>query len=191
MTDTARITRLRDVRDDMRRDYERLAEEHREALYRGAMALTHNDADAEDLVQETLLRAYRFFHRFERGTNFKAWAMTILRNSFISGYRRKKRQPAIVQLETLELMSTGQSRKSVPESLLVNNGDRRLMLADSVDRALRRLSPEYRRVILLADLARMKYKEIADVLNIPAGTVMSRLFRARRLLRENFEESAA
>jgi RNA polymerase sigma-70 factor, ECF subfamily len=170
--------------------FEAIALEHFDALYNTAMRLTHNPSAAQDLVQETYLKAYRFFHRFEPGTNIKAWLFTILRNTYINTYRKIIRQQRQVDFEQVSPFladpaapSEWQERDSVEEML-------RYVVQDDVKRALDDLPEEYRLVVLLADLEDFSYKEIADIVGCPVGTVMSRLFRGRRLLRKSLEDFA-
>jgi RNA polymerase sigma-70 factor, ECF subfamily len=170
--------------------FEAIALEHFDALYNTAMRLTRNPSTAQDLVQETYLKAYRFFHRFEPGTNIKAWLFTILRNTYINVYRKTARQQPQVDFEQVspfytdpEASSEWGERSSVEEML-------HYVVHDDVKRALDDLPEEYRMVVLLADLEDFSYKEIADIVGCPVGTVMSRLFRGRRLLRKSLEDFA-
>jgi len=179
MRTSAIVTDLSEKRRELCETFECYAEKHREALLRGALARTRNYADAEDLVQETMVRAFRFFHRFEPGSNFMGWTTTIMRNVFITNYRKSKRRPTSVDMETLELM------------MGADNSFEDVVRTDFVEHALKKLPLPYREILRLSDMKGLKYREIAEVLNVPVGTVMSRLFRARRLLRDAFEESAA
>jgi RNA polymerase sigma-70 factor (ECF subfamily) len=170
--------------------FEAIALEHFDALYNTAMRLTRNPSTAQDLVQETYLKAYRFFHRFEPGTNIKAWLFTILRNTYINVYRKTVRQQPQVDFEQVspfyadpDASSEWGERSSVEEML-------HYVVHDDVKRALDDLPEEYRMVVLLADLEDFSYKEIADIVGCPVGTVMSRLFRGRRLLRKSLEDFA-
>jgi RNA polymerase sigma-70 factor (ECF subfamily) len=171
-------------------EFEALALAHFDALYNTALRMTRNPSAAQDLVQETYLKAYRFFDRFEPGTNLKAWLFTILRNTYINAYRKTARQQQQVDFEHVRLFyadtsasSEWQDRGSV-EALL------RHVVQDDVKRALDELPDEYRLVVLLADLEDFSYKEIAAIVDCPVGTVMSRLFRGRRLLRKSLEDFA-
>lgn len=170
--------------------FEALALEHFDALYNTAVRLTRNPVEAQDLVQETYLKAYRFFHRFELGTNVKAWLFTILRNTYINAYRRASRQQQQVDFDQVApfYVDTSSSverteRGSTEETL-------RYLVHDDVKRALDALPEEYRMVVLLADMEDFAYKEIAQIVGCPVGTVMSRLFRGRRLLRKSLAEFA-
>lgn len=176
--------------ESTREEFEALALEHFDALYNTAMRLTRNPGEAQDLVQETFLKAYRFFHRFEPGTNIKAWLFTILRNTYINAYRKASRQQQQVDFDQVapfyadpSAISEWTNRGSVEEML-------HYLVQDDVKRALEALPDEYRMVILLADLEDFAYKEIADIVGCPVGTVMSRLFRGRRLLRKSLAEFA-
>jgi len=171
--------------DRMRREFEGLALDHLDALYSAALRLTRNERDAEDLVQDTFLRAFRFFEKFERGTNIKAWLFKILTNTFINLYRRKVKERTVVE----GAANQGGNERMVareavegapnPEDTLFDR-----LLSDDVLRAIDRLPIEFRLVVILADLQEFSYKEIAEVLDCPVGTVMSRLFRGRKQLKE-------
>jgi RNA polymerase sigma-70 factor (ECF subfamily) len=175
--------------DSIRAEFEAVALEHFDALYNTAMRLTRNPMEAQDLVQETYLKAYRFFHRFEPGTNMKAWLFTILRNTYINTYRRASRQQQVDFDQIAPLYS-----ETTNEPVLTDRRAAEEMLShlvqDDVKRALDALPEEYRLVVLLADLEDFAYKEIADIVGCPVGTVMSRLFRGRRLLRQSLAEFA-
>jgi RNA polymerase sigma-70 factor (ECF subfamily) len=183
-TDTA-------VRDRQER-LEAEALTHLDALYRTALRLSRNSQDAEDLVQETYLNAFRSLDRFEEGTNLRAWLFRILNNAFISQYRRRKRRPSSSIEDVTEyylydhLVEGGAApRTENPEQeVLERIGD------EAVLRALEDLPVEFRQVELLADVEGFSYREIADILNIPIGTVMSRLYRARRRLQKMLWQEA-
>jgi RNA polymerase sigma-70 factor (ECF subfamily) len=178
--------------DPTRAEFEALALCHLDALYAAAFRLTRNERDAEDLVQDAFLRAFRFFDKFERGTNIKAWLFKILTNTFINRYRRTTRERSIVD---------GAEREAVKErvvsrdaSELASNPEQVFfdrLLSDDVVRAVDALPIDFRLVVILADLQEFSYKEIADVLDVPVGTVMSRLFRGRRLLQKALAAYAA
>ncbi len=155
----------------------------REQLFKTAVRLTRSSEDAEDLVQETYLKAYRHYASFRPGTNLKAWLFKILKNTFINDYRRRKQVPPQVDFADLEetfesVLSTlaGPVTRSPEDELLDTSLD------SEVRRALIGLPHNYKVVVLLADIEGYAYKEIADILAIPVGTVMSRLYRGRRLL---------
>lgn len=151
-------------------------------LYSAALRLTRNPSDAEDLVQEAYLRAYRGFSGFEEGTNLRAWMYRILTNTFINAYRKKQREPVTVQEDDVEdwylydkLGETGVEPSAEAEVL-------QRMPDEDVQRALEDLPEGFRLAVLLADVEGFAYKEIAEILDIPIGTVMSRLHRGRRAL---------
>ena len=157
---------------------------HMEALSTFAYHLTYNEADADDLVQDTYLKAYKAIRSYEAGTNAKAWLFRILRNTFINEYRKKSNRPTKVDYEEVvnyhneELDSIYSSYLDLREELFDN------MMGDEVTVALNSLSDEARIVILLCDIEGFKYDEIATILDIPIGTVRSRLFRARNELKK-------
>ena len=163
-------------------DFEEVALVHLDLLYRTALRLTHDRVEADDLVQETWLRALRHFDQFDPGSNCRAWLVTILRNAFLNRLRRRGR-------ERLESDMTGERGDSAPfeDSAIERSTPEeeffQTVFHGDVERALKSLSPAFQQVIVLADLEGFTYKEIAQVLNSPLGTVMSRLSRARQLLR--------
>jgi RNA polymerase sigma-70 factor (ECF subfamily) len=151
-------------------------------LYSAALRMTRNPADAEDLVQETYLRAYRGFSGFEEGTNLRAWMYRILTNTFINSYRKKQREPVTVQEDDLDewylydkLGDSGVEPSAEAEVI-------RSMPDEDVHKAHEALPEGYRLAVLHADVEGISYKEIAEILGIPIGTVMSRLHRGRRAL---------
>jgi RNA polymerase sigma-70 factor (ECF subfamily) len=176
--------------ESIREEFEALALEHFDALYTTAMRLTRNPGEAQDLVQETFLKAYRFYHRFEPGTNIKAWLFTILRNTYINAYRKASRQQQQVDFDQVAPFYAAPSTPSEWTSRGSAEDILRHLVQDDVKRALEALPDEYRMVVLLADLEDFAYKEIADIVGCPVGTVMSRLFRGRRLLRKSLAEFA-
>ena len=155
---------------------------HLPALYNMALRLTRNPAEAEDLLQDTVVRAFRFFDRYQAGTNARAWLFRILRNSFINRYRTAQRRPEEVDFAKIEeVLESVVARREPPEGL---QGPEEGLLARSLDEpiqtALRSLPADYRVVLLLAVVEGFSYKEIAATVDIPIGTVMSRLHRARK-----------
>ncbi len=167
-------------------DQARFAEQAMEfmpSLYSGALRMTRNTADAEDLVQETYLKAYRAFASFEEGTNLKAWLFRILTNTFINAYRAKQRRPGETDLDDVEDLymyrrlgglEAAMAGRSAEDELLERFTD------DEVKQALEDLPEQFRVAVLLADVEGFSYKEIAEILDIPIGTVMSRLHRGRK-----------
>jgi RNA polymerase sigma-70 factor (ECF subfamily) len=164
---------------DPKADFEAQALPHLDALYRTALRMTGQGASAEDLVQETYLRAWRNHHRFEPGTNFRAWIFTILTNVYINDYRRKSHAPVATDFAEGEPAGAEEPpRLSVEEVEALKD-----RLGDEAKAAIEKVPPEFRLPFLLCTFEDMSYKEIAEVVGIPIGTVMSRIFRARRILR--------
>jgi RNA polymerase sigma-70 factor, ECF subfamily len=159
---------------------------HLDALYRTALRMTGEGASAEDLVQETFLKAYRAYGQFEPGSNFKAWLFTILTNTYINDYRRRSRAPVVTDFAEVEPEGDVESPHFSAEDV-EKLADR---LGDAAKRALDRLPPEHRLVFLLSTFEDLSYKEISAALAVPIGTVMSRLFRARAVLRRDLADFA-
>ena len=152
-------------------------------LYSTAVRMTRDQLDAEDLVQDTYLKAYRFFHRFQPGTNFRVWMFRILTNNFISDYNDKKRQPMQSNFETTCAIFANRYTNEINNNNAPDlNADYHELFDDTISAALGKLPEDYRVVILLCDVNNLTYKEIAKILNRPIGTVMSRLNRGRRML---------
>jgi RNA polymerase sigma-70 factor, ECF subfamily len=164
-------------------DFEAAAMPFIDSLYNTAYRMARNAEDAEDLVQEAYLKAYKYYDKFQEGTNFKAWLFKILKNTFINKYRKQQQQPVHSAFEEIEESFESQLRDGRvsgipnPEEELLEH-----VLDEHVQQALADLPDDYRMVVLLADLEDFSYKEIADILEIPVGTVMSRLYRGRRML---------
>ncbi len=181
------------VTADDRERFQALVEEHLDGLFGAALRLTRNRTRAEDLLQETFLRAWRSFHTFKPGTNARAWLYKILMNASIDGYRKATREPEIVDHEDVDEFylytrvqeSDDFRRAGNPEEVLLA----RLMDAD-VKGALDSLPESFRQVVVLAGIEGFSYKEIAEILGIPIGTVMSRLHRGRRQLQVRLWEYA-
>ncbi len=175
-----------------RADFERQALAHVDALYGAAYRLTRNPRDAEDLVQDSLLRAYRFWDSFQQDSNCKAWLLRIVTNTFINEYQRKKRSREILDAASAEqeatdgvLVHAAAHDKQSPERALLEAS-----VSDDVQRALEQLPDDFRTAVILCDMQGLSYKEIAEIMECPVGTVMSRLFRGRKLLAAALREFA-
>jgi RNA polymerase sigma-70 factor (ECF subfamily) len=156
---------------------------YRDQLFKSALRMTRSMEDAEDLIQETYLKAYKYYDRFSEGTNFKAWLFKIMKNTFINSYRKKKLQPPKVDFDEVQegleetLMDAAHDALVDPEAGFLSTE-----MDHEVRSTLVNLPHDYKMVVLLADLEGFSYKEIADILEVPVGTVMSRLYRGRRML---------
>jgi RNA polymerase sigma-70 factor (ECF subfamily) len=177
---------------EKRAEFERQALVHTDALFGAAYRLTRNARDAEDLVQDSLLRAYRFWDSFEQDSNCKAWLLRIVTNTFINEYQRKKRSREVLDAASAEqdatdgvLMHAEASDRRSPERALLERS-----VSDDVQRALESLPEDFRTAVVLCDVQGLSYKEIADIMGTPVGTVMSRLFRGRKLLAAALREFA-
>lgn len=163
-----------------------------DSLYAGALRMTRNPADAEDLVQETMLRAYRSFNSFEPGTNLKAWLFRILTNAYINTYRKKQREPKQVSQEDVqdydlyqELKDHDSQLSETPETIVLDS------LVDSdITEAIDDLPEQFRLAVVLSDLEGFSYAEMAEIMDVPLGTVMSRLHRGRKALQKRLWEIA-
>jgi RNA polymerase sigma-70 factor (ECF subfamily) len=163
-------------------------------LYSAALRMTRNRADAEDLVQETYLKAYRSFATFQQGTNLRAWLFRILTNTYINAYRAKQRRPEETQLDDVEDFYLYRRIGGIEEALAARSAEDELMdvfTDDEVKQALEDLPESFRLPVLLADVEGFSYKEIAEMLEIPMGTVMSRLHRGRKAMQKALYEFAA
>ena len=158
---------------------------HLDALYNFAYKLTMNEDDAKDLLQDTSMKAYRFIDSFEKGTNAKAWLFRILKNSFINDYRKKSKAPGMVDYQDVEsFYNSEQGDSSMEITVDLRAETVRDKLGDEITIALNSLDVDFRTVIILCDLEGFKYEEMAKILDIPIGTVRSRLHRARNMLKE-------
>ncbi|MBD3182471.1 sigma-70 family RNA polymerase sigma factor [Candidatus Poribacteria bacterium] len=166
-------------------EFELVALKHIDSLHRTALYMSGNEDDALDLVQDTYLRAYRFFDKFQTGTNCKAWLLTILRNTFMNSIRRKKRKLQTIHLSEMEEYGSEISDESTPEDDLLKD-----KFDDDLTAAIESLPAVYKKVVLMSDLQGLSYKEIADSVGCPIGTVMSRLSRGRGLLRKRLKKYA-
>jgi RNA polymerase sigma-70 factor (ECF subfamily) len=177
-----------------RQEFELTALPQLDAMYGAALRLTRNPAEAEDLVQDTCVRAYRFWHTFKTGTSVKAWLFTILRNTFINRYHRSNRRRSARSDLEAQLSSLGPeaavghptSQLPGPESAMSQRITR-----ERINAALESIPEDYRTAVMLADLEGLAYKEIAEVMDCPIGTVMSRIYRGRRLLHKLLHDHAA
>ena len=163
-----------------------------DSLYAGALRMTRNPADAEDLVQETMLRAYRSFDRFEPGTNLKAWLFRIMTNAYINTYRKRQREPRKVSQDDIEDFDLYQELKNhdpafsaTPETIVLDN-----LLDSDIIQAIDDLPDQFRMAVLLSDLEGFSYAEMAEIMDVPMGTVMSRLHRGRKALQKRLLDLA-
>ncbi|MEX0811545.1 MAG: sigma-70 family RNA polymerase sigma factor [Chitinophagales bacterium] len=163
---------------------------HIDALYNFAFHLTYNEDDANDLVQETYLKAYRFSHSYDEGTNAKAWLFKILKNAFINEYRKKSKRPTRVDYEDIIHYHDKEDDKKGSDSQDMRQDYFQDMLGDEVTRAINVLPVDFKTVILLCDIEGFTYEEIAKIIDIPIGTVRSRLHRARNMLKDHLMEYA-
>lgn len=174
----------RDGVDEKEAEFERIALVHLDTIYNFALQMTGHVPDAEDLVQETFLKAYRFFHQFQKDSNCLAWLIKIMKNTYFNRFRQKAREPVTVSSDAVRpdldiAYSESQDTAGSPEDKVFEK-----FLDDDIKQAIRALPEEFRLVVLLSDVEELRYKEIADILGCPIGTVRSRLSRGRRLLRK-------
>jgi RNA polymerase sigma-70 factor, ECF subfamily len=181
-----------ELTEDERRRFQADALPLLDSLYGAALRMTRNPQDAEDLVQETMLRAYRAFDRFEAGTNLKAWLFRILTNAYINTYRKRQREPQKVSADEVEEFDLYQELKShdtqfetTPESIVLDS----LVDSDIID-AIEDLPEQFRLAVVLSDIEGFSYAEMAEIMDVPMGTVMSRLHRGRKALQKRLWELA-
>lgn len=170
-------------------DFDEEAMPHMNILHGYALKITGNQLDADDLVQETFLRAFRFFDKFEKGTNCKAWLFRVMKNLFINKYRKNQREPGKVDYDEIEnYFDTIRSEKldstDLQEKVFSN------LLDDDVTRALNSLQDDFKTVVILCDLEGLSYEEIAEFIQCPIGTVRSRLHRGRKMLQQKLYDYA-
>ena len=162
---------------------------HVDSMYNFAFRLTFDEDDAKDLVQDTYLKAFRFINSFERGTNAKAWLFRILKNSFINEYRKKSKQPNKVDYNEVEqYYNSDDVDENITTDLRVETVQH--MIGDEISGALNSIPVDFRTVIILSDLEGFTYEEMAKILDIPIGTVRSRLHRARNMMKEKLASYA-
>ncbi|MBU3645217.1 MAG: sigma-70 family RNA polymerase sigma factor [Candidatus Nanopelagicaceae bacterium] len=185
-----RVDREKETAAERTKRFERDALQYMNQLYAAAMRYTRNPEDAQDLVQDTYAKAYTSFHQFEPGTNLKAWLYRVLTTTFINNYRKDQRRPQTSdsELEDWQLAEasshTSDQGKSTEDVVLENLPD------SDIKNALAQIPEEFRMVVYLADVEGFSYKEIAEIVGVPAGTVMSRLHRGRKQLREKLTDYA-
>ena len=172
--------------DLKQRSFEEEALPHLDTVYRVALRLSGNETQAEDLTQETMLKAYRSWSQYREGTNARAWLLTILRNTFINEYRRTRRQGPTVDVTEVESFTVFHDVQEVdPEGRFFDN-----IVDDDVLRAIDALPEEFRETLVLSDIEGLPYAEIAEITEVPVGTVKSRLFRARQALQKQLYDYA-
>ena len=190
-TDTTSATETAEEQREQQRLFEEQALPLLDQLYGGAMRLTRNPQDAEDLIQETYLKAYKNFSSFKQGTNLKAWLYRIMTNTYINSYRKAQRRPtesSADELSDFQLYTTSGHDSTGLESAEV--AALKQMPDSQISEAMNDLPEDYRMVVYYADVEGLAYKEIAEVMGTPLGTVMSRLHRGRKLLREALKDVA-
>lgn len=182
--------------DNKQKEFEELAMPHIDSLYNMALRYIFNKEEAEDLVQDTYLKAYRFFSTFQQGTNIKAWLFKILRNTFINKYRKATSAPGEVFYEDIDTLNTEQATVQegvsgkLTDTLATRCNEISSLMEDDIKHAIESLPLEYREVILLSDVEELSYKDISEIANVPVGTVKSRLNRGRKLLQKSLWEYA-
>ncbi|HEY4577091.1 MAG TPA: sigma-70 family RNA polymerase sigma factor [Yaniella sp.] len=190
--DGSRVDPKAETESQRRARFERDAMQYLDQLYSGALRMTRNPEDAEDLVQESYARAYSSFHQYKPGTNLRAWLFRILTNTYINIYRKRQRRPQEADSDGLEDWQMARAAEHTSTGLRSAEAEALDYLPDSdVTEALAEISEDFRIPVYLADVEGFAYKEIADILDVPIGTVMSRLHRGRRHLRELLTDYAA
>lgn len=171
------------------REFQHEALPHMDFLYNYALRMTYKSADAEDLVQETFLKAFRFWDSYEKGTNIRAWLFKIMKNAYINRYRKQKKEPETVEYDEVENFYNSVRETAVESSdlqeTLYNN-----LLEDDVATAIAELPEDFRTVVILCDLEGLTYEEVAEFVDCPIGTIRSRLHRGRKLLRAKLMDYA-
>jgi len=170
-------------------DFEEEIIPHLDAMYNFALRLTSDPSDAEDLVQDTIVKAFRFFSSYEKGTNAKAWLFRILKNSYINNYRKQSKQPNQVDYDEVSTFYETIRAERTDTSDLEDKMFRDL-IDDDISQALEELPEDFRTVVLLCDVEGFTYEEIANMLDVPIGTIRSRLHRGRNLLKAQLKEYA-
>lgn len=177
---------MSEANEERRRAFEREAIPHLDAVYRVALRLSGEPAQAEDLAQETMLKAFRSWHQYQEGTNARAWLLTILRHTFINAYRRKKNRAVSLDVSEIEHYTVfHEVQDSDPEGTFFDQ-----IVDEEVLQAIDALPEEFRETLVLSDLEGMSYAEIAEVTGVPVGTVKSRLYRGRQMLQKKLYEYA-
>ncbi|PWJ56637.1 RNA polymerase ECF family sigma subunit [Dyadobacter jejuensis] len=181
-----------DNTDDLRyKIFNREFMPHIDSMYNFAFRLTMDEDDANDLVQDTYLKAFRFIKSFEQGTNAKAWLFRILKNSFINDYRKKSKEPSKVDYQEVETTYNSEEASDTTYTVDLRADAVQELIGDEVANALNALPVDFRTVIILCDIEGFTYEEMAKILDIPIGTVRSRLHRARNLLKEKLRSYAS
>jgi len=172
-----------------RREFERLARQHERDVFSAALRMTSNYSDAQDVAQEALVKAYLAFDQFELGTNFRAWLLKIVTNTYINEFRRRQRAPEMMTWEAVP----GEAARKIAAESAEQPPDQQLLrdaLDAEIEQALAELPNVFREAVILCDMHGLSYKEIADVLEVPIGTVRSRIARGRRILQKQLREYA-